>query len=77
MTDPLAYVLLIAGTFLLAGLVKGVIGLGLVHGSRQWTVAGVVAVLALVLLLITLGRRPVRPVEASGEPGRAGVALRD
>jgi UDP-GlcNAc:undecaprenyl-phosphate GlcNAc-1-phosphate transferase len=55
----------------------GVIGLGLVHGSRQWTVAAVVAVLALVLLLITLGRRPVRPVESLPEPGRAGVALRD
>ena len=37
----------------------------------------VVAVLALVLLLITLGRRPVRPVEARAEPERAGVSLRD
>ena len=55
----------------------GVIGLGLVHGSRQWTVAAVVAVLALVLLLITLGRRPVRPDEALPDAGRAGVALRD
>jgi UDP-GlcNAc:undecaprenyl-phosphate GlcNAc-1-phosphate transferase len=61
-----------------SGLVSfGVIGLGLVHGSRQWTVAAVVAVLALVLLLVTLGRRPVPPVEPVGEPGRAGVALRD
>jgi UDP-GlcNAc:undecaprenyl-phosphate GlcNAc-1-phosphate transferase len=61
-----------------SGLVSfGVIALGLVHGSRQWTVAGVVAVLALVLLLITLGRRPVRPADPLAEPGRAGVALRD
>ena len=37
----------------------GVIVLGLVRTDRQWTVVAVVAVCALVLLLITLGR-PVR-----------------
>jgi len=34
----------------------GVIVLGLVRTDRQWTVVAVVAVLALILLLITLGR---------------------
>ncbi len=37
----------------------GVIVLGLVRSERQWTVVAVVAVCALVLLVITLGR-PVR-----------------
>ena len=37
----------------------GVIVLGLVRTDRQWTVVAAVAVCALVLLLITLGR-PVR-----------------
>jgi UDP-GlcNAc:undecaprenyl-phosphate GlcNAc-1-phosphate transferase len=37
----------------------GVIILGLVQTERQWTVVAVVAALALVLLVVTLGR-PVR-----------------
>ena len=44
----------------------GVIVLGLVRNDRQWTVVAVVALLAFVLLLVTLGRpvkgqSPVRP----------------
>ena len=38
----------------------GVIVLGLVTSDRQWQVVGVVLLLALVLLLVTLGRRPLR-----------------
>ncbi len=34
----------------------GVIVLGLVRTERQWTVVAVVALCALVLLLVTLGR---------------------
>ena len=48
----------------------GVIVLGLVRGDRQWTVVAVVAVLALVLLGVTLGR-PVR----NGSPPRPGESL--
>jgi UDP-GlcNAc:undecaprenyl-phosphate GlcNAc-1-phosphate transferase len=38
----------------------GVIALGLVHSDAQWAVVAVVALLAVVLLLLTLGR-PVTP----------------
>jgi len=45
----------------------GVIILGLVRTDWQWTVAAVVAVLALVLLLVTLGRPVSRRPVSSGE----------
>jgi UDP-GlcNAc:undecaprenyl-phosphate/decaprenyl-phosphate GlcNAc-1-phosphate transferase len=48
----------------------GVIVLGLVRTDRQWTVVAAVAVCALILLLITLGR-PVRhrtPATTSSMP---------
>lgn len=48
----------------------GVIVLGLVRSDAQWTVVAVVAVLAVVLLLVTLGRPPSarRPVQRSELP---------
>jgi UDP-GlcNAc:undecaprenyl-phosphate GlcNAc-1-phosphate transferase len=45
----------------------GVIVLGLVHSDAQWTVVAVVALLAVVLLLVTLGR----PLEGRNPAGRS------
>ncbi len=45
----------------------GVIILALVRTERQWTVVAVVAVCALILLLITLGRPVRHKMAARGE----------
>ena len=45
----------------------GVIILSLVRTERQWTVVAVVAVCALILLVITLGRPVRHKIAAPGE----------